>query len=355
LSDPRVRIDQLTGLRTLLAPARADRPGSLQPPEHSQDGDDPGCAFCEGHEGETPEEVDAERPAGGEPNTPGWVTRTVPNLYPALNQESPPPAEAGGAAPVPGGDVGLSSPADPLRASSRGAEPDLFSELPAHGMHEVIVHSPRHHTSLLDLDEEGFASAIDAWRRRMAAHAGTAYCHLIVNEGAAAGASLQHTHAQLYAMTFVPAAIARERERFTAYAERTMGGALLQDIATEEVRRGDRLVAIDDEAMIVCPWASRGPFELRVLPRRAAPGFGQDGTGTAMLRTALGALAKRFEELPPYNLWVRTAPRGAEHFHWHVDILPRLAVRAGFEIGTGVEICTYEPERAAAELRDCLE
>ncbi len=181
------------------------------------------------------------------------------------------------------------------------------------------------------------------------------YCHLIVNEGPDAGASLEHSHAQLYALPFVPAAIARERERFAAYSDRTMGGHLLSDVATEEVRRGDRLVAVDDAALLVCPWASRAPFELRVIPRVPALRFEQDGEiGTAMLRTALAGLARLLDRSPPLSLWVRTAPRGAEEFHWHIDIVPRLTLRAGFELGTGVEVNVYSPERAAAELREVI-
>ena len=102
----------------------------------------------------------------------------------------------------------------------------------------------------------------------MRAHAEASYVQLIVNEGGGAGASLEHTHAQLYALPFVPAAVARERERVGAYGERTAGGGLLSDVLVEEVRRGERLVAIDDEAALICPWASRSPFELRVIPRR---------------------------------------------------------------------------------------
>ena len=92
-----------------------------------------------------------------------------------------------------------------------------------------------------------------------------------------------------------------------------------------------------------------------MLPRRAAPSFEADGAGASMLRRALRALAARFDGPPGLNLWVRTAPRGTEHFHWHIDIAPRLTVRAGFEIGTGVEINVYPPERAAADLRQILD
>jgi UDPglucose--hexose-1-phosphate uridylyltransferase len=275
--------------------------------------------------------------------------RAVPNLYPVLA------AAEGSSGRAP--ETGLASAADPLRASTRQSEADLFRSVPAEGAHEVIVSLPRHETSLAGLDEGELATAVAGWRERMRAHGpDSSYVHLIVNEGPDAGASLEHTHAQLYAMRFVPAEVARERERAAAYNQRTMGGHLLADIAVEEVRRRERLVAIDDEAMLVCPWASRSPFEMRLIPRQAAPAFERDGeVGTEMLHRALRALATVFGAPPQLNLWVRTAPRGAEEFGWHVDIAPRLTIRAGFELGTGVEINVYPPERAAADLRSALE
>jgi UDPglucose--hexose-1-phosphate uridylyltransferase len=221
------------------------------------------------------------------------------------------------------------------------------------GGHEVIINAPEHVTTMSALSEERFAAAIATWRERMRAHSDAAYVQLVVNEGASAGASLPHTHAQLYALPFVPAAVARERERAGSYAERTAGGGLLSDVLVEEVRRQERLVAIDEEAALICPWASRTPYELRVIPRGGAARFEQDTGGAAMIQAALRLLAKRFGGSPDLNLWVGTAPRGAEHFHWHVDIAPRLTVKAGFELGTGVDINVFPPERAAAELRDC--
>ena len=218
----------------------------------------------------------------------------------------------------------------------------------------MIVGAPRHATSLAQLSEPELDAAVDAWRTRIRAHPDAAHVHLIVNEGPEAGASLEHTHAQLYALGFVPAEVARERERATAYHERTAGGHLLADVATEETRRRERLVAVDDEALLICPWASRSPFELRVIPRTPQPRFEDDDRGAAMLATALRSLGAALGRLPQLNLWVRTAPRGADEFCWHIDILPRVATRAGFELGTGVEINTYPPERAAADLRTAL-
>ena len=288
------------------------------------------------------------------------MQRSVPNLYPVLGDgDAEDPASSSSATDVQSrrsaSESGLAASIDPLHAAPRGAGADLFRSQPATGAHEVIVHAPEHLTTLAALPKERFAGAIAAWRARMRAHAtDAALVHLIVNEGPDAGASLEHSHAQLYALGFVPAEVARERERAAAYNERTMGSHLLADVATEEVRRRERLVAIDDDAILLCPWASRSPFELRIVPRRPAPSFEADEAGVGMLHTAVRALASAFEVAPQLNLWVRTAPRGTEEFCWHVDIVPRLTVRAGFELGTGVDVNVYPPERAADDLRTVL-
>src|SRR4051812_37415025 len=351
---PEIRLDQLTGLRTILAPARADRPfdfGGI--PTEGDDEAAENCPFCEGREEKTPPETWADRPGGGEPDTPGWRVRAVPNLYPALAQtyedDAPTAADSGA-------DDGLTATGDPLRAASRGREPDLFKASVATGFHEVIVNSPRHRTSLGQLDDSELSAALAGWRTRMSEHAErAAYVQLIVNEGKEAGASLEHSHAQLYALGFVPAQVARERERFASYNQHTMGGDLLAEIASEEVRRKKRLVAIDDDTLLVCPWASRSPFELRIIPRNPAPSFEEDGeVGLGMIRTALRALEARFDAVPQFNAWTLTAPRGAETFHWHLDLAPRIGIRAGFEMSTGVELNVFPPERAAAELREAL-
>ncbi|MDP9189951.1 MAG: hypothetical protein M3O25_11960 [Actinomycetota bacterium] len=345
---PEIRIDQLNGLRTILAAGRADRPIQFSPSPRKP-GAAESCPFCEGREDKTPPELWADRPGEGGADSPGWRVRAVPNLYPAV---AAPEGEGGSGEP---GAAGVEPLRDPLRASTRAGEADLFSSSPATGAHEVIVSSPKHRLSLGELDEAELGAAVAGWRERMRAHEPASCVQLIVNEGGGGGASLEHSHAQLYALDFVPVAIARQRERFSAYNERTMGGELLGDIASEEVRRRERLVAIDDDAMIVCPWASRGAFEMRIIPRRGAERFERDGeVGVAALATAMRALRARFGDELDLNLWVRTAPRGAGVFHWHIDIAPRLAIKAGFELATGVDINIFPPERAAAELREAL-
>jgi UDPglucose--hexose-1-phosphate uridylyltransferase len=325
---PEVRVDPLTGLKSIVTPDRATRPGGGLSAEPCPPIDPETDPFLSGHEDRTPPEVYAVRPDGGAADTPGWTVRVVPNLYPALDPES--------AAPPP------------------FAKRDLFTATPARGRHEVVVNAPDPVPSLADLDVEQVKAAVDVWRERMRAHADdAAYVHVIVNERREAGASLPHTHAQVYALDFVPAAVARERERFGAYAVRTMGGNLLADVVQAEVRQRERVVAIDDEAVLLAAYASRVPYQLLLAPRRARARFEDDGPlGAALLHDALRRLRERLGAMPPLNLWLRTAPRGAEHFCWRIEIQPRLTHLAGLELGAGVNLCIVAPEQAAAELRD---
>lgn len=358
MASPEIRIDQLTGARVLLAPGRAERPDQfgLDPWRPGASAD---CPFCEGHEDRTPPEIDADRPDGPASGGTGWRTRAFENLYPALAPESGGDVGSGGDV-ASGGDVGsrpdaaFASSADPLLASTRGADPDMFTSRPAVGHHEVIVNSPGHVGSLARLDAGQLAIAVAAWRRRMLAHSDAPYVQLILNQGPDSGASLEHSHAQLGATPFVPAAVARERERFNSYRERTAGASLLGEVLREEIRRDDRLVAIDDEVALVCPWASRFPFEMRLIPRRPSPGFETDEVGASMLHRAVQALDSLVEGELQMNLWVKTAPRGVEHFHWHLDLAPRLEPFSSFEMATGVDINVIPPETAAAKLREAI-
>ena len=324
---PELRIDPLSGLKVIVAGDRGARPGAWLDVEPRPPVDPDRDPFCAGHEDQTPPEVYALRGDGD-----GWKVRVVPNLYPAL------------ASGEPGGGE------DPL-ASGRG-EPDMFAVRPALGAHEVIVNAPDPVSSLAELRPDQVETAMSVWRDRMRAHADASYVHIIANEGKEAGASLPHTHAQLYALPFVPAAVARERERFTAYSNRMGGRNLLEDLLQEEVRRRERVVAIDDEAVALCPFGARVPFHLQVVPRRPAARFSDDGPlGARMLHEALNRLAAVLGALPPLNMWVRTAPRDAERFCWRIELLPRLAQLAGLEIGTGVHLNVLAPEDAAERLR----
>ncbi len=297
---PEIRVDPLSGQRVLVATG---------PP--------PQLAVA------PPEPIDPAR----DPFTTGPVAPIAP--APLLRPDSPQPP-----------------PSD---------EPDLFAALAARGEHELIANATKAVQSLAELSVEQVVAAAEVWRERMRAHGGAAYVHLTVDERPEAGARFAHTHAQLYALDFVPAAVARERERFGAYAVRTVGANLLEDLVASEVRRRERIVAIDDEAVLLCPYASQHPFQLMLAPRRRRERFQDDGpTGAALLHKGLTLLRDRFGASPPLSLWVRTAPRGAERFCWRIDIVPRVQPAGGLELGTGLAHNPVAPEQAAAELRELL-
>jgi UDPglucose--hexose-1-phosphate uridylyltransferase len=324
---PEVRIDPLTGQRVIIAEQRVSRPGNGLPVTAAPPLDLVDDPFAPGNEDRTPPELYALRPGGADPNTPGWRVRVVPNRYPVLTPDS----------------------LEPEPHANR----DLFWAGPARGAHEVIINAPDAVCTLADLDVEQVVAAVGIWRERMRVHADSACVHVSVNERHEAGASVAHTHAQLYALDFVPAAIARERERFGAYATRTMGANLLGDLVQHEVRQRERIVAIDDEAVLMAPYGSQVAYQLMIAPRAPRMRFEDDGpTGAAMLHAALNRLKRLLGATPPLNLWVRTAPQGSEYFCWRIDILPHVASLAGLELGTGLGCNVVGPERAAAELRE---
>ena len=218
----------------------------------------------------------------------------------------------------------------------------------------MIVNAPEHVTAMAELGARAFAGAVATWRERMRAHRDSHYVQLAVNEGAGAGASLPHTHAQLYALPFVPLAVARERERFGAYRERTGGSGLLSDVLVAEVRKqgspgGDRRRGGADLPLgvaLAVRAAGRaagrgGPFEDGPGRRGDAP-HGAAGAGGDVRRPA-GA-----EHVDPHRA---ARGRALPLAHRH---RPACSIRASFELATGVDINIYPPERAASDLRAAL-
>jgi UDPglucose--hexose-1-phosphate uridylyltransferase len=248
---------------------------------------------------------------------------------------------------APAADGSLSGPSEPPARPGANPSRDLFYSAPARGVHERLE-SPS--GAFFELAADDLEAAAEGWRERMRAHAYAACLHLALTD-AGAGAAAQ---ADLWALPFVPAQLAREREHFTAYATRTMGGNALGDLVQEEVRRRDRVVAIDEEAVCMAPYASRVPYQLMLAPRRPRARYQDPGpSGARLLHDALGRLSRALGAPPPLALWVRTAPRGAEHYCWRIDVVPSVGAGPGaLELGTGLAVNPLAPEHAAAALRE---
>jgi UDPglucose--hexose-1-phosphate uridylyltransferase len=282
----------------VVAPGRSSRPGALG--RTTRVADAATCPFCEGHEAMTPPEVLALGRPGGERDTPGWTIRVVPNKYPA----------------IPG--------------------------------QEVVVHGPAHVTAFAELPDAVAVEALRAWEMRRAFHrtAGAAYLLASVNEGPAAGASLDHSHSQLVPFDHVPPAVAEELPAFAGDC------AFCAALAGE----GPRTIRSADGLRTFAPGWSRFAYELWIAPDAHA----REVAAPELLAPALLDAARRLRAvLGPDLAWnaVLHAPplAGSDPFHWHVEIWPRLTVAASVELGAGIWVNIVDPDVAAAELRSVRE
>src|SRR5205807_3730 len=190
---------------------------------------------------------------------------------------------------------------------------------------EVVVHTPRHVRSFAELEEHEIDLVAEAWRRRREA-VPDGYAHAFVNEGRDAGASLTHSHSQVAWLTETPPAVAAES------GEVDVGEVVLE-------RNG---------LALGCPPGSRLPYELLIAPLEEEA----DGFRSELLAPALRLLAetirrlRRLEGAFPWNAWLHNGRR------WHIEVVPRLAILAGLELGAGIYVNSLPPEQAAAALRD---
>jgi UDPglucose--hexose-1-phosphate uridylyltransferase len=234
----------------------------------------------------------------------------------------------------------------------------VFTEAPSSGMHEVLVLSEDHGRDWGLLKDEELRSVVEAITERVKEHGktkGIRYSQVLVNEGAEAGASIRHPHAQILGLPFVPREVGDEQGGF----ERFKGGCVVCTTAKVEETVRYRVVLESREALALCPFWSAVPYELMVIPRHHSPHMHEADSDTlvavaVMIRDLVVAIRKVIGELS-YNIIFHSAPfRPLTAFHWHVHLLPKLTTRAGFELGTGVPINVLAPEQAAEDLRSAV-
>ncbi len=333
-SMPQLRKDPLSDRWVICAQGREERPNEFERVERRRA--DARCPFCAGHEQDTPPHIAAYGPCGltNSDNGDDWLVRVVPNKYPAL-------LAAGHTDPI---------------------ERGIYVGCDAVGAHEVIVETPRHVASLTELTPEEARLLMHAYRDRVRATQdlpGTKYALVFKNVGPEAGASLEHTHSQVVATSMVPSEVRRELaacRRLHRAHQQCFFCRVIQD----ELAHGLRLAAESDRFLAVCPYASRMPYEMWVLPRAHQSHFERQTPEELadladFLQRVIGKLEARHARLA-YNYFLHTAPLGSaplRHYHWHIELFPRLTTTAGFEWGAGYYINPVPPEQAAAVLRSC--
>jgi len=330
---PELRKDAVTGRWVIISTERRKRPSDfrLERPAVIRE---EFCPFCTGREQMTPPEVLAFRHNGSGPNGPGWDLRVVPNKFPALQVEGS------------------------LDRQGEG----LFDRMNGIGAHEVIIESPDHGKTLASMSEAEIERVLWAFRERIAdlkRDIRFRYILVFKNHGAAAGATLEHSHSQLIALPIVPDFVREEIEgakQHFAAKER----CVFCDIIRQEVTAGKRIIHENADVVALAPYAPRFPFETWLLPRTHYARFEDTPRQVfeslaRMLKTVLMRMNKALES-PDYNLIIHNSPfseaQANDYYHWHLELMPKLTRTAGFEWGTGFYINPTSPEEAAQVLRN---
>ena len=328
---PELRKDPIHGRWVIISTERSRRPSDFMPEERKPVGGF--CPLCEGNEDRTPPEIIAYRENGTPPNTPGWTLRVVPNKFPALRIE---------------GD---------LNREGEG----IYDKMNGIGAHEVVIETPRHSETLATMPLKGVEKVLTAYRDRIVDLRNDQrlrYVLVFKNHGVAAGASLEHSHSQLIALPIVPRRVAEEIEgakNYFNYKDR----CVFCDIIRQELQQKKRVILENKAFLSVAPFASRFPFETWILPKTHYPcyekmEFALYGQVAQILSETLKRMNRVLND-PPYNYVLHTSSFSgleSEHYHWHVEIMPKLTKVAGFEWGTGFYINPTPPEEAAEYLRE---
>ena len=283
----------------------------------------------------TPPEVLAYRRAGAPANSPGWRLRVVPNKYPAL--------EANGA--------------------WKKGDGRLYRQQSGLGTHEVIIEAPVHVTKITALSEKQYADVIQVYRERaleLREDQRWRYVLIYKNQGATAGATFEHVHSQLTAFPLVPREALEEMNGARVYYA-SKRRCIYCDIIRQDIKEGSRIVSNDERFVVLCPFASRFPYETWILPKQHGSSFEQGPQQESLelgrcLRNTLLRLDRALEN-PPFNYFIHSNPLGEmenNFYHWHIEILPKRVQVAGFEWGSGFHINPVPPEDAARLLRETL-
>ena len=332
---PQLRKNPVTREWVIIATERSKRPSDFSQSEDlsTKPVFVDNCPFCPGNEDKTPPEVLAFRsdPAA-QPNTPGWWVRVVPNKYPAFTIE---------------GD---------LERSGVG----MYDFMNGVGAHEVIIETPEHNKCMATISQHQAEEVWWACRQRMidlARDPRFKYVSVFRNHGKAAGTSLEHPHSQLVALPMVPMGVYTEirgADQHYDFHDR----CIFCDMIRQERNYGERIVVETDDYLAFEPFAARFPFETWIMPKQHIKCF--TDVDQKLLQGFVFVLQNVLRRMkvclnnPPYNYTLHTAPSGTEKdhtFHWHLEIMPRLTIAAGFEMGTGIYINVTAPEDAAKHLR----
>ncbi|MDO8516208.1 MAG: DUF4921 family protein [bacterium] len=322
-----LRQDIVSGDWIILAPERAKRPEEFWSKKIRKPTPKRTCPF---------EDLQATGnwpPILSEPNDEAWKAVLIPNKYPALRHEL--------------------RCAVPIKQGP-------YTTLHGVGYHDLVI-TRDHEKQFAHLSPADALTVFELLERRYQAFVNDPcllYTSAFFNWGHGAGASLFHPHYQVVTLPIVPPNVEHSLEdsrRYFAEHRRCVHCELLKyDRKTKK-----RVIEENKSAIVVAPFVSRTPFEMRVFPKRHAPYFERTPREelkdiVAVLQSVLRRMGRKLKD-PDFNFFIHTSPLKRQarysHYHWHIEVIPKISTPAGFELGTGMDMNVIPPEVAAALLR----
>ncbi|HEB01392.1 MAG TPA: DUF4921 family protein [Candidatus Portnoybacteria bacterium] len=332
-----VRQDLVSGTWVVIATGRARRPEDYKKQKREKfEAPTTNCPFCYPEKTGQREDVliyYKKTPAKTKKSQAKreWSLRVFPNKYPAF------------------------VPLETLEKREEGP----FHLMDGVGFHEVIV-TRDHRRQIAEFSTEEIVQVIDAYQSRYLALMNRKFIDNISifhNHGREAGASIVHPHSQLIALPVVDPDVHRSLEGSENYF-RANKRCVHCTMIEWEMESKKRIVFENSDFVVFCPFVSRTAFEIRIYPKDHKSYFEriterEKSELAEAFQMALNKIYKGLDD-PAYNFFLHTAPcdgKAYDQYHWHFEIFPKTAIWAGFELGTGIEISTIEPEKAAEFLR----
>jgi len=273
------------------------------------------CFFCPDNEHLTPYEKGSVDKDGH------WVIRWFDNKFAAVDEKGQPTLKHKG----------------------------IYNYAHAFGDHEVIVDTEKHDKQLWDMSPHHIAKLLNVYSERineLGKVKGVKYVAVFKNHGLKGGASVAHSHSQIISLNRVPTLLKTKAKKSFKW-----GKCIYCDVIKRE-QRSKRLIKNSDNFLTFAPYASRFNYEAWIFPKKHLKNITEFEQKDFLecARHIKNVIYKLKKIDASYNMFLHYAPRGTK-MHFHIEITPRIATHAGFEISTGTIIDMVSPESAAVFYR----
>ncbi len=304
-----LRNDAITGNKVIITENRANRPFDINATKR----DLSKCPFCPGNEEQTPPHLFT--------NGLPWTIRVVPNKFPALDNEF------------------------------SNDEYGLFSSESITGSHYVIIDSDKHYNYFHDMEIEELTDLLYSYSwimDKLYEEKSTRYVQLFKNYKKEGGSSLEHTHSQVVALSFIPENVKTVLKNTEAYYNESKR-CLFCEMLEKELENNSRIILDSEYFLAFAPYASMLPYEFSIFPKLHSSNFSnmtnnQYKNLSIVLKTLLAKVYTNLNN-PAYNLYIQSINEEKPYFHWSIRVVPRMNIQAGFELSTGVMLNPISPEQ----------